>query len=88
MIRLTERAEEVLRRSVAAARRFDPGVGIRVARRGDEIAFGLASGPAPDDATVEGDGFVLFVEAGLAGTVDALDHDKLVLALDGGEAAR
>ena len=79
MVTVADRGAEGLRRSLAAARRFDPGVGIRLSGSGSTVAFELAAGPEPGDATVEGDGFVLWVASGLSGTVDLGDHDALVL---------
>lgn len=80
MIEVTERAAEGLRRMTAAARRFDPSAGIRLAPGKDGApSFGLAAAPEQGDATIEGEGFVLFVAAGLEGTVDLGDHDVLVL---------
>lgn len=87
VITCTEWASDILRKSVAAAKRFDPSAGIRLARQGSGIVFGLAAGPADGDATVEGDGFVLWVEAGLAGTVDVVEpHDQLILRPPGDDA--
>ncbi|MFM8943746.1 MAG: hypothetical protein ACKOI0_00535 [Actinomycetota bacterium] len=79
MITVTEAAAAVLRRSVGAARRFEEEAGIRACRGGSTIDFTLATAPEPGDATVESDGFVLWVEAGLDGTVDVGDHDRLVI---------
>lgn len=80
MITCTEWASDILRRSVAAAKRFDPGAGIRLTRQGDGVVFALAAGPSDGDAIVEGEGFVLWAEAGLAGTVDVVEpHDQLIL---------
>ena len=88
MITCTEWAGDILRRSVAAATRFDPGAGIRLARQGGGVVFALATGPNEGDAIVEGDGYVLWVEAGLAGTVDVVEpHDQLILRPPG-DAAR
>ena len=79
MVTIADRGAEGLRRSLAAARRFDPGVGIRLSGAGGRVTFDLAAGPEPGDATVEGEGFVLWVAEGLTGTVDLGDHDALVL---------
>lgn len=80
MIEVTGRARDLLRRSLGAARRFEPSTGIRLARRGDGVDFGLAAGPLDGDTVVDGDGFSLWIEAGLSGTVDVEDpHEQLVL---------
>ena len=79
LFRSSERAAEVLRRSVGAARRFEAEAGIRACRGSSTVYFVLATAPEPGDATVEGDGFTLWVEADLTGTVDVGDHDRLVI---------
>ena len=79
MVEVSERAAEVLRRSVGAARRFEAEAGIRACRGSSTIDFILATAPEPGDATVEGDGWTLWVEMGLDGTVDVGDHDRLVI---------
>jgi hypothetical protein len=87
VITCTEWASDILRKSVAAAKRFDPSAGIRLARQGSGVVFALAAGPVDGDAVVEGDGFVLWAEAGLAGTVDVVEpHDQLILRPPGDTA--
>lgn len=84
MIEVTERAIEGLRRMTTAARRFDPGAGIRLAPGTEPGKVGvptflLAAGPESGDVAIEGEGYVLWVDASLGGTVDLADHDLLVL---------
>lgn len=80
MIEVTERAADLLRRSVDAARRFQPSVGIRVSRRGGGVDFGLATEPSEGDSTVDCESLSLWIEAGLEGTIDVEEpHDRLVL---------
>jgi hypothetical protein len=79
VIRLTDRAREVLARATEAARRFDPSVRIRLRAEGAGVAFSLADGPGPDEDEVEVDGIALLVEHGIEGVVDAGEHDRLEL---------
>ena len=80
MIELTPRAAEILRRAHAAAARFSPQVAIRVVRRTREVEFVLAEGAEEGDATIEGQGYRLFVQEGLEGVVAVVEpHDRLVL---------
>lgn len=80
MVTFTEWANEILGRSIGAAKRFDPGAGVRLSRQGNGVVFGLASGPQEGDSVAQGDGFVLWVETGLEGTVDVVEpHDQLIL---------
>lgn len=83
MIRFTDRAREVLVAAEHAARRFDPDAKVRL-RRDDEgrIAFELTNEVGPGDELVEAEGFELVVQRGLTGTVDAGDHNALVLQAD------
>jgi hypothetical protein len=79
-IAFTEWATEILRRSHAAARRFNPAATVRLHRDGDGVAFTLTDEPAEGDERVAGDGFELLVERGLEGTVDVVEpHDRLIL---------
>lgn len=80
VIEFTPRAAEILRRSVAAARRFNPEAAIRVFRRGDGVEFALAEGPEEGDRRVEGEGFDVLVAEGVDGVVAVVEpHDRLVL---------
>ena len=89
MIELSARAVEVIARAEAAARRFDPAAHIRVLRHDQGIAFELADRPADGDAILEHPaGFTVFVQAGLAGTVDVEEpHNRLLLRQDPGAAS-
>ncbi|HEX9890935.1 MAG TPA: hypothetical protein VGB28_02610 [Actinomycetota bacterium] len=86
MIELTPRAAEILRRAHAAAARFNPEVAIRVVRRGQAVEFVLAEGAEDGDATVEGQGYQLFVQEGLEGVVAVVEpHDRLILRPPGSD---
>ncbi len=79
-IRFTEWASEILQRSHAAARRFNPRATVRMHRDGDRVVFTLADEPVEGDELVSGEGFELLVEPGLEGTVDVVEpHDRLIL---------
>jgi hypothetical protein len=76
----TDWATEILQRTHAAARRFNPTATVRVHRMADGAEFDLTDERHPGDELVTGDGFELWVEAGLEGTVDVVEpHDRLVL---------
>jgi hypothetical protein len=79
-IAFTEWATEILRRTHAAARRFNPEATVRLQRRGDGVAFELTDERPAGDEVVTGEGFELLVEPGLEGTVDIVEpHDQLIL---------
>jgi hypothetical protein len=79
MISFTERALEVLHAATSAAARFDPNARVRVCRNGEGVVFELTDAPGPDDVPVDAEGVVVLVEGGLSGTVDAGEHNELVL---------
>jgi hypothetical protein len=80
MIEFTPRAAEILRRSIEAARRFDPDARIRVFRKGGRVEFALAAEPEPGDREVGGEGFEVLVAAEIAGVVAVVEpHDQLVV---------
>jgi hypothetical protein len=80
MIEFTDWAADILSRSDAAARRFNPDARVRVVRAGDGVRFELTDAPTAGDRVVERDGFVLLVEEGLEGIVDVVEpHDQLIL---------
>lgn len=80
MLELTEWAAEILGRAFGAARRFNPDAGLRLRREGAGIGFVLTDERTDGDRLVVGDGFELWVEAGLEGTVDVVEpHDQLIL---------
>jgi hypothetical protein len=84
MIELSARAVEVIAKAESTARRFGADIHVRVHRQGEGVAFELADGPVDGDAILEHPaGFLVFVEAGLAGMVDVEEpHDRLVLRPD------
>src|ERR671918_790378 len=61
MIEFTPRTAEILRRSLEAARWFNPDARIRVFRKGGGVEFALAEGPEAGDREVEGPGFHVLV---------------------------
>ena len=76
----TEWARDILERSQAAARRFDPGARIRLARTTMGVEAVLTHGPAETDREVRVGEMTLYVEEGLEGLVDVEEpHDRLVL---------
>jgi hypothetical protein len=80
MLEFTAWATEILQRTHTAARRFNPDATVRVSRGPDGVAFALADEPGAGDEHVRGDGFELWVETGIEGTVDVVEpHDRLVL---------
>jgi hypothetical protein len=84
MIEFTPRAAEILRRSIEAARRFNPEAMIRVFRKGAGVEFALAEGPEPGDREIEGDGFSVLVEEDIEGVVAVVEpHDQLVVRPEG-----
>jgi hypothetical protein len=88
MIGFTDRAIEIIARSDAAARRFDPDARVRLSAAGADVRSELVDAPAPNDDVVERDGFTFFVAAGLDGVVDVAEpHDRLVLRSGGDPTA-
>jgi hypothetical protein len=81
VIEFTEWANDILRRSHQAARRFDPNATLRVARGADgRAAFALTDERQEGDVLVHGDGFDLLAEEGVEGVVDVVEpHDQLIL---------
>lgn len=80
MLEFTEWATEILGRTHAAARRFNPDATVRLHRSGAGVEFALTDERHDGDELVAGDGFELWVEAGLEGTVDVVEpHDRLIL---------
>lgn len=79
-IAFTAWATDILRRSHTAARRFNPEATVRLHRVGDGLEFSLTDERFDTDELVSGDGFELWVQAGLEGTVDVVEpHDRLIL---------
>jgi hypothetical protein len=84
MIEVTDWARDILTRSHHAARRFNPGATIRLARIGGQVQATLAEGPAADDHPVEIGEVTIYVESGLEGLIDVEEpHDRLVLKPSG-----
>jgi hypothetical protein len=80
MIELSDWAADILNRSQAAARRFNPDARIRLARVGASVEARLTDEPSPDDVAIPVGDMTLFVERGLEGLVDVEEpHDRLVL---------
>ncbi len=80
MIEFTEWAADILNRSQAAARRFNPDARIRLARTAGGVQAILTDRPDPTDRPVDVGEMTLLVEAGLEGLVDIEEpHDRLVL---------
>jgi hypothetical protein len=79
-LEFTEWAEEILQRTHAAARRFNPGATVRISRGEGGVGFALIDEPVDGDTLVRREGFELWVEPGLDGTVDVVEpHDRLIL---------
>jgi hypothetical protein len=84
VIEFTEWATDILSRSDAAARRFNPDARVRVIQDRRGVRFELTDRPGPDDQVVRGEGFTLYVEPGLEGIVDVVEpHDQLILRAPG-----
>ena len=78
-LEITEWATDLLRRSLTAARRFDPDVVIRVVPKGAGIDVQLAEAPAPDDLP-SGIDDAITIAAGVTGLLDAQEpHSEFVL---------
>lgn len=79
-VEFTEWAVEILQRSHASARRFNPAATVRMHRADGGIEFELTDERREGDLLLERDGFELLVEPGLEGTVDVIEpHDQLIL---------
>jgi Fe-S cluster assembly iron-binding protein IscA len=83
VLHITDDAATVLERAYDAAVRFNPGIKIRVSRVGSRIEIGFADHPSPgDEVMVVGD-IIVFVESGVAGTLEATQpHDRLSVRED------
>jgi hypothetical protein len=80
VIEVTDWARDIIGRSQRAARRFDTGARIRLARTATGIEAVLATGPEEGDGSLQVDDVTVFVEAGLEGLLDVEEpHDRLVL---------
>jgi hypothetical protein len=86
-IEFTDWATEILQRTHAAARRLNPDATVRLHHRGDGVVFSLTDERHEGDAHVAENGFELWVEPGLEGTVDDVEpHDRLILRPPGDPA--
>jgi hypothetical protein len=84
MLELTDWARDILTRSDAAARRFNPDARIRLARQHGSVQATLTDEPLSDDQTLTFDGVTIFVEPGLEGLIDIEEpHDRVVLKSPG-----
>jgi hypothetical protein len=84
MIEITDWAREILEKSQAAAKRFNPDALIRLTRTPGGVQAVLTDAPLSSDQTVEAGEMTLYVEAGLDGLVDIEEpHDRLVLKPSG-----
>jgi len=79
MVTLTERARDALLASLTAARRIDPEANLRVEARDGAIRVVFAPGPDPGDQLVDVDGHTVAVDARITGTIDAGDHNALLV---------
>ncbi|MGH2663644.1 MAG: hypothetical protein ACRDH8_12760 [Actinomycetota bacterium] len=80
MLEVTDWARDILTRSQAAARRFNPTVTIRLARVGGSVQALLAEASEPGDREERIGDMTLYVERGLEGLLDVEEpHDRLVL---------
>ncbi len=80
MIEVTEWARDILGRSQAAARRFDPATVIRLVRADGGVEARLAERSEPGDQEVDAGGVTVFAEPGLEGLLDIEEpHDRIVL---------
>jgi hypothetical protein len=80
VIEFTDWAKDILGRSQAAARRFNPDAKIRLAHLGGQVQAQLTDRPADDDQVFDLDGVTVYVESGLEGLVDIEEpHDRPVL---------
>jgi hypothetical protein len=80
VLEFTGWATDILARSHAAARRLNPDATVRLHRVDGDVRFDLIDERQEGDELVLGDGFELWVEAGLEGTVDVVEpHDRLIL---------
>jgi hypothetical protein len=80
MLELTDWAKDILTRSDAAARRFNPDARIRLARQRGSVQATLTDQRSPDDQTITFDEVTIFAEPGLEGLIDIEEpHDRVVL---------
>ena len=80
VLELTDRAREALLASQSAARRFDPGAHVRLFLAGGQLRTALVDAAEPGDAVLTIEGLTLFVQPGIAGSIDAGEHNALTLS--------
>ena len=79
-LEFTDWAVDILSRTHTAARRFNPDATVRLQRSAHGVEFALTDERFEGDEHVRRDGFELWVEHGLEGTVDVVEpHDQLIL---------
>jgi hypothetical protein len=79
-LEFTDWALEILQRTHTAARRLNPEATVRLRRAGTGVEFALTDERQQGDELVTREGFELWVEPGLEGTVDVVEpHDRLIL---------
>ena len=79
-VEFSEWAEDILGRSHAAARRFNPDARVRLSPSPGGLEAALTDAPGPDDREVTVGGVTILVAGGLEGLVDVEEpHDRLVL---------
>jgi hypothetical protein len=79
MLTLTERAAEALAAADAAARRFNPDARVRVRPGPGGVVTDLVEGPAAGESLRRFGDLELVLDDALAGTLDAGEHNALVL---------
>jgi hypothetical protein len=80
VVEFTERAVDALRRSAHAAARFDADARIRLTREGSVVRAAFVHQAEAGDVVVAlGDGPQILVAADIRGTIDAGDHDALIV---------
>ena len=84
VLEVTDWARDILTRSHQAARRFNPGATIRLARMGGRIEATLAEAPEQDDHPLDLGEVTVYAETGLEGLIDVEEpHDRIVLRPSG-----
>lgn len=83
-VTFTQWAGDVVRRSVEAARRFNPDATIRIFAVGGLLQTALCDGPDLGDEHVMLGDLLVYVDADVRGVVDVEPpHDRLVLKPEG-----
>lgn len=86
MLEVTDWAREILERSLAAARRFNAEVTIRLVARDGGVQAALTDGPEDGDEILPVGDAVVFVSPGVSGMLDGMEpHQQLVLRPVGSE---